>query len=103
MPDYLMGPHACALYISLQFHNLNPNHLATRIAALHKSFRLRVALCLCDIDDAEAPLLAINQLCARNDVTLLVAWTHQEAARYLETLRSYEKKPASGIQRACPI
>ena len=34
----------------------------------------------------------LSKLCVAKEFTLLVAWSHQEAGRYLETLKSYEHK-----------
>jgi DNA excision repair protein ERCC-1 len=44
------------------------------------------------------PLGEVTKTCAMNDVTLVCAWSAEEAARYLETFKSYEHKPADLIQ-----
>jgi len=53
-------------------------------------------LCLVDADERHA-LLAINTQCLVHDATLLLAWSWEEAARYLETFRCYEHKPPTTI------
>jgi hypothetical protein len=40
-----------------------------------------------DTEDNEKPLLNLCKLCMTNDLTLLVAWSEQEAARYIETYK----------------
>ncbi|CAM9171613.1 unnamed protein product [Choristocarpus tenellus] len=123
-----MSPSACALFISLTFHLLRPDYLIQRIKvlpsssfellpptfhikrfvtlpsnsllfqALAKHFTLRVLLCLVDVEDNVQPLLEMNKMSILNDFTLVLAWTPQEAARYLETYKAYEHKPATSIQ-----
>jgi DNA excision repair protein ERCC-1 len=59
---------------------------------------LRVLLVQVDVDDAVAPLQELARLSLFADVTLLVAWSTHEAARYLETLKAYEHKAPTAIQ-----
>ena len=100
VPDYLLGPYTCALFISVRYHLLFPNYLIRRIRELKSDFRLRIILCLVDIEDSESPLLEINRLGIVHECTLLLAWSVEEAARYLETFKVYEKKgPASIMER----
>ncbi|CAI5983203.1 unnamed protein product [Closterium sp. NIES-65] len=97
-PDYLLSPSSCALFLSLRYHLLHPDYLYFRIRELQKSFRLRIVLCHVDVDDVTKPLHDITKTALLNDCTLLCAWSPNECARYLETLKSYENKPANGIQ-----
>lgn len=53
-------------------------------------------LCFVDADERHA-LLTINTQCLIYDATLLLAWSWEEAARYLETFRCYEHKPPTTI------
>ena len=100
VPDYLLGPYTCALFISIRYHLLFPNYLIRRIRELKSDFRLRIILCLVDVDDSETPLMEINKLGITHECTLLLAWSVEEAARYLETFKVYEKKgPASIMER----
>ncbi|KAF3843030.1 hypothetical protein F7725_001879 [Dissostichus mawsoni] len=66
VPDYILGQTTCALFLSLRYHNLNPNYIHDRLKLLGQTFTLRVLLVQVDV----------------------------EAGRYLETYKSYEKKPA---------
>ena len=49
-----------------------------------------------DADERHA-LLTINTQALLHDATLLLAWSWEEAARYLETVRCYEHKPPTAI------
>ncbi len=99
VPDYIFSPNRCALFLSCKYHNLHPKYIHRRISELRTDFDLRVLLCLVDIEDNASTLLALNKLCVVNNMTLILAWSNEEAARYLETFKAYESKDASSIQR----
>jgi DNA excision repair protein ERCC-1 len=101
--DFVMGAGSGALFLSLRFHLLHPDYLATRAADV-RALRLRVVLCHADEAEGVAAraLAALSQLCVRLDLTLLVAWSSAEAARYLETLRAYDSRSAALIQARPP-
>ena len=42
--DYEMGTVMCALFLSLRYHNLNPNYIHERLKLLGRSYDLRVLL-----------------------------------------------------------
>ncbi|CAM9168394.1 unnamed protein product, partial [Ascophyllum nodosum] len=65
---------------------------------LSRHFTLRILLCHVDVEDSEKPLLDINKTAVLNDFTFILAWSLQEAARYLETYKAYEQKSAESIQ-----
>ncbi|CAH2055045.1 unnamed protein product [Thlaspi arvense] len=98
IPDYLLGQSTCALYLSLRYHLLHPDYLYFRIRELQKNFKLRVVLCHVDVEDAVKPLLEVTKTSLLHDCTLLCAWSLTECARYLETIKVYENKPADLIQ-----
>jgi DNA excision repair protein ERCC-1 len=98
VPDYLLGQTTCALYISLRYHLLHPDYLYFRIRELQKGFRLRVILCHVDLEDVIKPLHEVIKTALLHDCSLLCAWSLEECARYLETLKTYENKPADNIQ-----
>jgi DNA repair protein Rad10 len=95
--DYVCGDTCCALYLSLKYHLLHNNYLAARLQGVGTAFTLRVLLLLVDVDDSERPLLELTQLTFAYGWTLVCCWSVEEVARYLETLRAYEKKTAQAI------
>ena len=99
VPDYIMGSNRCALFLSCKYHKLHPSYIHRRIAELQTDFELRVLLTLVDMEDNANTLLFLNQLCVLNHMTLILAWSDEEAARYLETFKAFEKKDAKLIQR----
>eukprot|EP01068_Selenidium_serpulae_P010448 Selendium_serpulae@DN5466_c0_g1_i3.p1 len=82
LPDFLIGKVDCALFISLQYHRLHP------------------LLCLADLpaDDCEAALLQVSQIAVQHNLSLLLAWSFEEAGRILETMKAFENKPADLIR-----
>lgn len=99
VPDYIMGPTRCALFLSLRYHNLHPDYIHRRVAELRSDFDLRVLLCLVDVEDNTSTLLMLNDLCVQNRLSLLLAWSEEEAARYLETFKAFDGRDASSIQK----
>ncbi|XP_017279356.1 DNA excision repair protein ERCC-1 [Kryptolebias marmoratus] len=94
VPDYVLGQTTCALFLSLRYHNLNPNYIHDRLKQLGNSFALRVLLVQVDVKDPHHALKELARICIMADCTLVLAWSPEEAGRYLETYKSYEKKPA---------
>eukprot|EP00793_Prasinoderma_coloniale_P001618 PRCOL_00003423-RA len=97
VPDYVLGESTCALFISLRYHALHRGYLTSRMHELADAFRTRIVLCYADSEDGSAALEEITGLCVQRGFSLIVCWSPQEAARYLETFKLYEKKPADAI------
>ncbi|CAG09274.1 unnamed protein product, partial [Tetraodon nigroviridis] len=98
VPDYVLGQTTCALFLSLRYHNLNPNYIHDRLKHLGQTFTLRVLLVQVDVKDPHHALRELAQICVKADCTLILAWRPEEAGRYLETYKSYEKKPADALK-----
>jgi DNA excision repair protein ERCC-1 len=99
VPDYIMSTTRCALFLSLKYHSLYPDYIHRRIAELRTDFILRVLLVLVDTEDNANILLFLNKLAITNNLTLILAWSEEESARYLETFKAFDGKDASIIQK----
>lgn len=99
VPDYIMSTTTCALFLSIKYHQLYPEYIFRRIGELGKDFRLRILLVLVDVEDNATVLLRLNKLAVTNDMSLILAWSQQEAARYLESYKALDGKDASSIQK----
>jgi DNA excision repair protein ERCC-1 len=99
VPDYIFNTTSCALFLSIKYHNLYPRYIYSRIAELGKDFTLRVLLVLVDCTDNAAVLLHLNKMAVQHDLTLILAWSPEEAARYLETYKALDGKDVSSIQK----
>lgn len=96
--DYVLGRTTCALFLSVRYHSLNPNYIHERLKQLGQSFTLRVLLVQVDVKDPHHALKELARICIMADCTLILAWSPEEAGRYLETYKSYEKKPADVLK-----
>ena len=96
--DYILSDTCGALFLSLRYHLLHPEYLLRRLKELSPHFALRLVLLLVDSEDAERTVLEVTRTTALHDVTLILAWSVPEAARYLETFRAYARKPADMIK-----
>uniref|UniRef100_A0A6I8PLS8 DNA excision repair protein ERCC-1 n=1 Tax=Xenopus tropicalis TaxID=8364 RepID=A0A6I8PLS8_XENTR len=98
IPDYVLGETCCALFLSLRYHNLNPEYIHLRLRSLGQSFALRVLLVQVDVKDPHFSLKELAKICILSDCTLILSWSPEEAARYLETYKCYEQKPADVLK-----
>lgn len=96
VPDYQLGLNNAALYLSLRYHLLHPEYIIGRMKEMrgHRTY----LLVLVDVEDMVKPLGEVTKAAVVHECTLLCAWSVEEAARYLETLKSYETKSAGVIQ-----
>ncbi|XP_063174636.1 DNA excision repair protein ERCC-1 isoform X3 [Chroicocephalus ridibundus] len=92
VPDYVLGQSTCALFLSLRYHHLHPDYIHDRLRQLGRSYGLQLLLVQVDVDPHQA-LKELAKVCILADCTLLLAWSPEEAGRYLETYKAYEQKP----------
>ncbi|XP_057268691.1 DNA excision repair protein ERCC-1-like [Pezoporus wallicus] len=85
-----MGVSGCP---SLRYHHLHPDYIHQRLRELGRGFVLRVLLLQVDVKDPQRALKDLAKICVLSDCTLLLAWSPEEAARYLETYKAFEQKP----------
>ncbi|KAF7969724.1 hypothetical protein HWV62_26134 [Athelia sp. TMB] len=115
VPDFQVGKTTCVLYLSLKYHRLHPEYIHQRIERLGHSYSLRILLMLCDVVRKKCirhvasltnlrvsiKTLSVNlqrQTCLINNITVMVAWTVDEAGLYLSTFKQYEHRPPDMIR-----
>ncbi|GLG95403.1 Putative DNA excision repair protein ERCC-1 [Gryllus bimaculatus] len=96
-PDYVMGRTTCALFLSLRYHNLNPDYIHERLKLLGQEYELRVLLIQVDTSDPHHPLKYLTRVSLLANLTLMLAWSPQEAGQIIETYKIYEHKPPDMI------
>ena len=96
--DYVLGQTTCALFLSLKYHRLHPEYIYNRIRQLQGKYNLRVLLIMVDIENHEEPLKELSKTSLINNVTMILAWSAQEAGRYLELFKSCEHASPMSIQ-----
>ncbi|CAJ0874028.1 5239_t:CDS:10 [Entrophospora sp. SA101] len=97
IPDYVLGQTTCALFLSLRYHRLHPEYIYNRIQQLKYKYLLRILLVLVDIDSHQDSIRELSKVCVINNFTVILAWSQEEAGRYLETYKSFEYKPPDMI------
>ncbi|KAL7057923.1 hypothetical protein AAHC03_016531 [Spirometra sp. Aus1] len=96
-PDYLFGPSQCAFFLSLRYHNLNPEYIFERLQKIREAYKLTVLIVLVDVDDSHHPLKELDKFGLTQNVTVMLAWSPTEAARYLETFKTSINKPPDDL------
>ncbi|KAK8196752.1 ssDNA endonuclease and repair protein rad10 [Zalaria obscura] len=96
--DYVLGATTCALFLSLKYHRLHPEYIYSRIRQLGQKYSLRIVLVMVDIVNHEESLKELSKTSLINNVTLILAWSAQEAGRYLDKFKSLEKAAPTAIK-----
>jgi DNA excision repair protein ERCC-1 len=93
---------------SIRYHRLHPDYIHTRIQKLSNMYNLRILLIQCDVTDHQDSIKDLTKACTclvllshhvmpaqtsiAHNLTIMLAWTVEEAARYLEVYKSFERK-----------
>jgi len=98
--DFITSETSCCLYLSLRYHAQHDNYIYERIKRLKQvsGFQNRFLLCFVDHLQPDKYILALTRLCEVSDLVLLLAFSLEEAANYLETFKTYEGKSADLIK-----
>ncbi|XP_073985433.1 DNA excision repair protein Ercc1 [Rhodnius prolixus] len=93
VPDYILGRTTCALFLSLRYFTLKPDYINDRLKSLGKLYDLRVLLVQVDMKDPYHALKHLTRICLLTDMTLMLAWSPEEAGKIIETYKIFEHKP----------
>ncbi|KAG7098603.1 hypothetical protein E1B28_000527 [Marasmius oreades] len=96
--DYQVGRTTGVLYLSLKYHRLHPEYIYTRIEKLGHNYGLRILLLLCDVTQHKDPIRELTKVCLINEITIIVAFSPEEAGHYLATFKQFEFKPPTLIK-----
>ncbi|KAK7692725.1 hypothetical protein QCA50_004358 [Cerrena zonata] len=96
--DYQVGRTTGILFLSLRYHRLHPEYIHQRIQKLGHTYNLRVLLIMCDVNEHQESIRELTKICLHNNITVMVAWTAEEAGFYLSTYKLYENKPPDLIK-----
>ena len=103
VPDYVIGQRACVLFLSVRYHTLNPDYIHDRLKELGKAYELRVLLVHVDVKEPHHALKQLMRVCILAELTLMLAWSSEEAGKILETYKSFENKaPDMIMEKANP-
>jgi DNA excision repair protein ERCC-1 len=96
--DYVVGQTTGVIYLSLRYHRLYPTYIYDRLASVRHLYVTRILLVYVDVDAYHDALREINRIAILSDFTLMLAWSPEEAGRYLETYKAFEHKTADLIR-----
>jgi len=97
VPDYVMGKTTCALFLSIRYHQLNPDYIHERLKLLGNAYNLRILLVQIDVADPHHALKHLTRISILADMTIMLAWNAEDAGKIIETYKIYENKPPDDI------
>ncbi|CAB3988185.1 DNA excision repair ERCC-1, partial [Paramuricea clavata] len=74
IPDYVMGQRICAVFLSIRYHNFNPDYIHERLKQLGNRYDVRILLVQVDIKDPHKTLKELTKIAILADCTLMLAW-----------------------------
>jgi DNA excision repair protein ERCC-1 len=96
--DFECGRGCGLLYLSLKWHKLHQNYIETRFPD-GSGYAIKILLVLVNVEDPTALLRDLNMFCYRGGWTLILCYSVEEAAEYIENLKICErKKPEEVLQ-----
>ncbi|KIY50311.1 DNA repair protein rad10, partial [Fistulina hepatica ATCC 64428] len=96
--DYQVGRTTGVLFLSLKYHRLHPEYIHTRIEKLGHAYSLRILLIVCDVSEHRDSIRELTKICLMNNMTVIVAFSFDEAGHYLSTFKQFEHKPPDMIK-----
>lgn len=102
LSDYYINPTFQILFLSLKYHKLRPEYIWTRLKKLNKGSSvienrndkvLRVLLVVVDIDSHQEPLRKLSDFCIKHDLSLMLAWSFEEAGNYIALGKHFDNAP----------
>ncbi|XP_022692013.1 DNA excision repair protein ERCC-1-like isoform X2 [Varroa jacobsoni] len=98
LADFVVGQSSCCLFLSLRYHQTQPQYIVKRLDELQNYFTIRILLVQVDIKDPPPVLREINRMALQARSTLMIGWSPQDIAQYLEYYKLLEHKPADLIK-----
>lgn len=83
--DFEAGKELGILYLSLKWHKLHPNYIEIRMNNDAAGYAIKVLLVLVNVEPRHI-LRELNLFCYRTGWTLMLCYSAEEAAEYLENL-----------------
>lgn len=99
LSDYYVNPTLQILFLSLKYHKLHPEYIWQRLKKLNKGSTivtttndrvLRLLLVVVDIDSHQEILRKLLNFCVKHDLSLILAWSFEEAGNYIAFCKQYE-------------
>ncbi|ONH64963.1 DNA repair protein RAD10 [Cyberlindnera fabianii] len=94
--DYLVNNRE-VIFLSLRYHKLHPEYIGNRMKALMR--RNAILLTVVDVENSEQIIRELNKLCLFNEFTLILAFTFEQAGKYISFMAT---TPSKVIKRKAP-
>lgn len=97
--DYVINSKCVALFISLRYHKLHPEYIYNKLKKMTYTNEdiLKVLLVYVDIEDFQDTVRELNKLCLFNNLTMILGWSNEQCATYLQNLKYVEKDASRKI------
>ena len=99
-PDYKIG-RTNLFFLSLRYHALKPEYIHERLKE-SKVASGAVLLLLVDSQDLDNLFNEVNKLCVIAGISLIMAFSNEEAVQYIELLKFNEHKPPDALMGKRP-
>lgn len=105
LSDYYINPKFQIIFLTLKYHKLHPEHIWNRWKKLNQGSStvhtrgddaLRVLLVVVDVDSHQDLLRKLLDFCIKHDLSLVLAWSYEEAANYIALCKQLDKAPLKG-------
>lgn len=99
LSDYYINPKLQILFLSLKYHKLRPEYIWTRLKKLKGSIVdnsddvLRILLVVVDIESHQDILRSLLNLCIKQGLALVLAWSFEEAGNYIHYAKNIDSNP----------
>ena len=99
LSDYYINPTLQILFLSLKYHKLHPEYIWLRLKKMNRGSSvsstsrdrvLRILLVVVDVDSHQEILRKLLNFCAKHDLSLVLAWSFEEAGNYVVFAKQYE-------------
>lgn len=94
--DFECSKNCGILYLSLKYHKLHAGYIETRLNDLN-GYQIKVLLVHSNVEDPSFLLRDLNMLCYRTCICLVLCYSVEEAAEYIEHFKSTENRKVDKV------
>ncbi|CAB3408497.1 unnamed protein product [Caenorhabditis bovis] len=92
-PDFECGSTFAVVYLSFKYHKMHPNYVYTRLSARgENNYKHKVLLAYCNVEEPRHVQRELNMMCYRQGWTLVICYSVEEAAEYIENFKLSQSK-----------
>ncbi|CDW73179.1 dna excision repair protein ercc-1-like [Stylonychia lemnae] len=98
--DYDINDKVSVLFLQLKYHIAYPLYIKQRFEDVYRmrKNRNKILLLLNDDKDEHNMINSLMMDCFKFEITLIMCWSFEEAAQYIQTFKSYENKTQTMLE-----